>query len=64
MDFEFAAEEQAFAQEVEAFLDQHATPDVADVLGPKTGEVAGWVNLRIAAGHHLEGIGKNCLHRS
>ena len=31
MDFEFAAEEQAFAKEVEAFLDEYATPDVADV---------------------------------
>ncbi len=31
MDFEFAAEEQAFAKEVEAFLDEHATPEVADV---------------------------------
>ncbi len=31
MDFEFSAEEQAFAREVEAFLDEHATPEVADV---------------------------------
>ena len=31
MDFEFSAEEQAFAADVEAFLDEHATPDVADV---------------------------------
>ena len=31
MDFEFSTEEQAFAAEVEAFLDEHATPDVADV---------------------------------
>jgi len=31
VDFEFSAEEQAFRQEVERFLDQHATPDVADV---------------------------------
>ncbi len=31
MDFEFAAEERAFAAEVEKFLDEHATPDVADV---------------------------------
>ncbi len=31
MDFEFSDAEQAFAQEVEAFLDEHATPDVADV---------------------------------
>jgi hypothetical protein len=31
MDFEFSQEERAFAQEVEKFLDQHATPDVADV---------------------------------
>ena len=31
MDFELSAEEQAFAAEVEAFLDEHATPDVADV---------------------------------
>ncbi len=31
MDFEFSPEEQAFAAEVEAFLDEHATPDVADV---------------------------------
>ncbi len=31
MDFEFSAEERAFAAEVEAFLDEHATPDVADV---------------------------------
>ena len=31
MDFEFAAEERAFAAEVERFLDEHATPDVADV---------------------------------
>jgi len=29
--FEFSAEEQAFAEEVERFLDEHATPDVADV---------------------------------
>ncbi len=31
MDFEFSDAEKAFAQEVEAFLDEHATPDVADV---------------------------------
>jgi len=31
VDFELSPEEQAFAQEVEAFLDEHATPDVADV---------------------------------
>ncbi len=31
MDFEFSDAEKAFAKEVEAFLDQHATPDVADV---------------------------------
>ena len=31
MDFEFAPEERAFAAEVERFLDEHATPDVADV---------------------------------
>jgi len=31
MDFEFSAEERAFATEVEKFLDAHATPDVADV---------------------------------
>ena len=31
MDFEFSAEEKAFAAEVERFLDEHATPDVADV---------------------------------
>jgi hypothetical protein len=31
VDFEFSTEEQAFAAEVEAFLDEHATPDVADV---------------------------------
>ncbi len=31
MDFEFSAEEKAFAEEVERFLDEHATPDVADV---------------------------------
>ena len=31
MDFEFAAEERAFAAEVERFLDEHTTPDVADV---------------------------------
>ena len=31
MDFEFSPEEQAFAAEVEAFLVEHATPDVADV---------------------------------
>ena len=31
MDFEFAAEERAFAAEVEKFLDEHATPEVADV---------------------------------
>lgn len=31
MDFEFSPAEQAFAAEVEAFLDEHATPDVADV---------------------------------
>jgi len=31
VDFEFAAEERAFAEEVERFLDEHATPDVADV---------------------------------
>ena len=31
MDFEFSAEERAFAVEVERFLDEHATPDVADV---------------------------------
>jgi hypothetical protein len=30
MNFEFSAEEQAFAAELEAFLDEHATPDVAD----------------------------------
>jgi alkylation response protein AidB-like acyl-CoA dehydrogenase len=30
VDFEFSAEELAFAAELEAFLDQHATPDVAD----------------------------------
>jgi alkylation response protein AidB-like acyl-CoA dehydrogenase len=31
MDFEFAPEERAFAADVERFLDEHATPDVADV---------------------------------
>ncbi len=31
MDFEFSPEERAFAEEVEKFLDLHATPDVADV---------------------------------
>ena len=31
MDFEFSTEERAFAEEVEKFLDLHATPDVADV---------------------------------
>lgn len=31
MDFEFTAEERAFAADVERFLDAHATPDVADV---------------------------------
>jgi hypothetical protein len=30
VDFEFSAEELAFAAELEAFLDEHATPDVAD----------------------------------
>jgi len=31
MDFEFSKQERAFAEEVEKFLDEHATPDVADV---------------------------------
>jgi alkylation response protein AidB-like acyl-CoA dehydrogenase len=31
VDFELSPEEQAFADEVERFLDEHATPDVADV---------------------------------
>jgi alkylation response protein AidB-like acyl-CoA dehydrogenase len=31
VDFEFSDAEKAFAREVEAFLDEHATPDVADV---------------------------------
>jgi len=31
VDFTFSSEEQAFAAEVERFLDEHATPDVADV---------------------------------
>jgi len=31
MDFDLAPQEQAFAAEVERFLDEHATPDVADV---------------------------------
>jgi alkylation response protein AidB-like acyl-CoA dehydrogenase len=31
MEFEFSQEERAFAEEVERFLDVHATPDVADV---------------------------------
>lgn len=31
MDFEFGDAERAFAEEVEKFLDEHATPDVADV---------------------------------
>ena len=31
MDFEFSDAERAFAEEVEKFLDEHATPDVADV---------------------------------
>jgi alkylation response protein AidB-like acyl-CoA dehydrogenase len=30
LDFEFSEEEMAFAAELEAFLDEHATPDVAD----------------------------------
>ena len=30
MDFDFTAEQQAFVAEVEAFLDEHATPDIAD----------------------------------
>ncbi|HET7531239.1 MAG TPA: acyl-CoA dehydrogenase family protein, partial [Mycobacteriales bacterium] len=30
MDFDFSAEQQAFVAEVEAFLDEHATPEVAD----------------------------------
>jgi alkylation response protein AidB-like acyl-CoA dehydrogenase len=31
VDFEFSEAERAFAEEVEKFLDEHATPDVADV---------------------------------
>jgi alkylation response protein AidB-like acyl-CoA dehydrogenase len=31
VDFEFSEAERAFAEEVERFLDEHATPDVADV---------------------------------
>ena len=31
MDFEFPEEARAFAEEVEKFLDEHATPEVADV---------------------------------
>ena len=31
MDFEFSDAERGFAEEVEKFLDEHATPDVADV---------------------------------
>jgi alkylation response protein AidB-like acyl-CoA dehydrogenase len=31
VDFEFSAEERDFARQVEEFLDEHATPDVADV---------------------------------
>ncbi len=31
MDFEFSEAEQDFAAEVEKFLDEHATPEVADV---------------------------------
>ena len=31
MDFEFSAQEKDFARQVEEFLDEHATPDVADV---------------------------------
>ena len=31
MDFDFSPEEQAFVREVEHFLDEHATPEVADV---------------------------------
>jgi alkylation response protein AidB-like acyl-CoA dehydrogenase len=31
VDFEFSDAERAFAEEVEAFLDEHATPEVADV---------------------------------
>jgi alkylation response protein AidB-like acyl-CoA dehydrogenase len=31
VDFEFSDAERAFAEEVEKFLDEHATPDVADV---------------------------------
>ncbi len=31
MDFDFSEAERAFAREVEEFLDEHATPDVADV---------------------------------
>src|SRR5690606_23270750 len=31
VDFTFSPEERAFAEEVERFLDEHATPDVADV---------------------------------
>ncbi|MBP8180338.1 MAG: acyl-CoA dehydrogenase family protein [Acidimicrobiia bacterium] len=31
MDFDFTPEQQEFLAEVEAFLDEHATPDVADV---------------------------------
>jgi 3-oxocholest-4-en-26-oyl-CoA dehydrogenase alpha subunit len=30
VDFDFTADQQAFVAEVEAFLDEHATPDVAD----------------------------------
>src|SRR4051812_26441584 len=30
MDFDFTAEQQAFVAEVEAFLDEHATPEIAD----------------------------------
>src|SRR3954454_16747830 len=30
MDFDFSAEQQAFVAEVEAFLDEHASPEVAD----------------------------------
>ncbi|MBW2316505.1 MAG: acyl-CoA dehydrogenase family protein [Deltaproteobacteria bacterium] len=47
MDFELSAEEQAFSADVEAFLDEHATPDVADVCRENMAQIVDTPERRV-----------------
>jgi len=47
VDFELSAEEQAFSADVEAFLDEHATPDVADVCRENMAQIVDTPERRV-----------------